>query len=71
MFWIGMIVGVIIGVVGYGLNAVRIGAKALNMTVGELWDCTELIYEAGHNRESKVTAWHDGKMLDVVELEEK
>ena len=41
------------------------------MTVKELWDCTELIYEAGHNRESTVTAWHDGEMLDVVELEEK
>lgn len=71
MFWIGLIVGIIVGAVGYGLNAVRLGAKASNMSLEEFWDCASLIVEAGHNRESTVTAWHDGEMLDVVELEER
>lgn len=71
MFWIGIIVGIIIGAVGYGMNAVRIGAKAMNMTVSELWDCSSLLVEAGYNRESTVSVWHDGETIGVVELEEK
>lgn len=71
MFWIGIIVGVILGAVGYGLNAIRIGAKAMNMTVEELFDCSKLMVEAGHNRESTIAVWHDGEVLETVDLEER
>lgn len=71
MLLIGIIIGIVLGIVGYGTYAVRIGAKAANMTVKEFWDCSVLIVEAGHNRESTMSVWHDGETIGVVELEEK
>lgn len=71
MFWIGLIVGIVLGWLGYGLYAVRLGAKASNMTLKEFWDCSVLIVEAGHNRESTMSVWHDGETIGVVELDKK
>lgn len=71
MFLIGLIIGIVLGVVGYGAYAARIGAKAANMTLKEFWDCSMLMVEAGHNRESTMAVWHDGETIGVVELEER
>ena len=71
MFWIGLIVGIIVGIPA----TMAICAKLImiwgNMTVDEWSDCIDLVMEAGNNREATLSVWHDGETLRTVELEEK
>ena len=71
MFWIGLIVGIIAGIMCVVVFGPPLAAKLSNMTVDEYTDCIGVIMEAGNNRESYLAAWHDGEILGKVTLEEK
>ena len=70
MFWIGIIVGVIIGDVVSIAGVAMFALKATNMTIDEIAECGLLIQEAGNNREATLQVWHNGKIIDEVKLEE-
>lgn len=71
MFWIGIIVGIIIGVVAGWAILALFTLKYTNMTMDEISACGWLIAEAGNNRAATMSVYHDGELLDMVELEEK
>ena len=71
MFWIGMIVGIIIGAVGLVAIWTLLAVKWTNMSVDELAECGGLIMEAGNNRASTLSVWHDGETIAAAEFEVK
>lgn len=70
MFWIGLIIGIIVGWFAYNGVSFYLGARAANMSVDEFWQVCGLVFEAGHNRKSTLTALHDQEILGTVVLEE-
>lgn len=71
MFWIGFIVGIVIGVIGYSITTVLGAMRITNMSFDEFWGSTELLIEAGNNRESKITLHYDDEDRNVLTFEEK
>ena len=69
MFWIGMIVG---GIIGFAatLWCVMNLAKRICGSADKAAEIGGLIREACENRESTVCAYHDDELLGCVVLEE-
>ena len=70
MFWIGLIVGIVVGAVvlyllSRGLMAVVFGSYE------KYSEGFGLLLTASGNRESTVQVWHDGDCLDEVIFEEE
>lgn len=55
MFWIGMIIGIIIGVVGYITVSYLCTLELMNMSWKEFQDYIDIGVVAGNNRESVLT----------------
>ena len=55
MFWIGMIIGIIIGAVGYIAGSYLYTLKSMNMSWEEFLDYINIGIVAGNNRESVLT----------------
>ena len=71
MFWIGLIVGAIVGTIGLVALIVLYGLKYFNMSWNEAAAMSSIYHEAGHNRESTITLTHNGEVLDELTLEEE
>lgn len=71
MFWIGLIVGAIVGWFGSAAFHLWYGMRATNMNWDEYTDYCALGVEAGNNRESTITVTHDGEVLNELVLEEE
>lgn len=71
MFWIGFIVGIIIGAISCMAIWSLLVMKWTNMSMDEISACGGLILEAGNNRASTMSVWHDGELLEEVEFEDK
>lgn len=71
MFWIGIIIGIIIGMTIVIKLFPPLAAKLMNISLDEFKECIELIDTAGSNRASTMMVYHDGEVLNTVELEEK
>ena len=70
MFWIGMIVGTIIGFLAFWVFVV-LACKSMGVSFTEVNNIADTIGEALTNRESEIQVWHDGRLIDVTYLEEK
>ncbi len=71
MFWIGLIVGIIIGWIGSMVFHVLVGLRKANMNLVEFINFAGLAIDAGNNRESTITVTHNGEVLDELVLEEE
>ena len=71
MFWIGLIVGIIIGAIVCHFGMIMYAMKATGMSIDEMEDCGLLLIDAGQNRESAIVLYHDDDELDRVVLEER
>ena len=71
MFWIGMIVGLIIGAIVIYHGLIWYAQKISGMSIDEMGDCGRLLLDASENRESTIVVYHDGMELNSVLLEEK
>ena len=71
MFWIGLIVGIVIG--GIAMFAVlnSIGHKVFGMNKNEYHTCVDFMYDVGHNRESSMTILRNDGTIDTCVFEEK
>lgn len=70
MFWIGLIVGVVIGLVAL----VVLFLWSLHVNKMDLCDYVEFCYVLGdavENRESSMQVWHDGELINEMIFEEK
>lgn len=70
MFWIGLIVGIIVGTVILYLLS-RLVMTAMFGSYEKYSEGFELLLTASDNRESTVQVWHDGECLDEVIFEEE
>lgn len=70
MFWIGMIIGAIIGYLALWVH-VAWACKSFGVSYAEFNSIADTIGEAVTNRESEIQVWHDGRLIDVTYLEEK
>lgn len=73
MFWIGTIVGIVIGVVGFAVLSVRY-ASQLCGSFATACDIARLMETAHENRRSYIYAIKDdddGSILDAVTFEER
>lgn len=71
MFWIGLIVGLVVGVIACWFGLMLFTMKITGMSVYEMADCGNLMIEAGQNRESTIVAYDsNGEQLCGVLLEE-
>lgn len=69
MFWIGLIIGIIVGSIGIMVVSIRYVTNLYGS-----WESfnkgTDLLEVATNNRESVVRVYHDGELLDEVTFEE-
>ena len=70
MFWIGMIVGTIIGFLAFWV-LVALLCKSMGVSFSEFNNISDTIGEALANRESEIQVWHDDRLIDVTYLDEK
>lgn len=68
MFWIGMIVGIILGAVALLVAAGPLCCKIYNASIEEIYDGFNLVAEAGHNRECELILVKDDTTIEVVEF---
>lgn len=71
MFWIGLIVGIIIGWIGSMVFHVWSAMRKANMSLVEFISFACLAIDAGNNRESTITVTHEGEVLNELVLEEE
>ena len=71
MFWIGLIVGIIIGFVAFAIFGMLYALRFYNISWEEAMGFCGIMYEAGHNRESMILVTHDDEVLDALVLEEE
>lgn len=69
MFWIGLIIGIIVGIIGIMVVSTRYVVNLYGS-----WEAfdkgTDLLEVATNNRESVMRVYHDGEVLDEVIFEE-
>lgn len=70
MFWIGMIVGIVIGVVGIVVYAVRFTSQTYG-SWKKFGETQHLVERALDNRESVIVAYHGGEILGGVTYPEE
>lgn len=71
MFWIGLIVGFIIGGIAWFAFSYVFSLKMTNMSWNEFEDSVQFLIEAGNNRESKMTLHYNDEDRNVLTFEEK
>lgn len=71
MFWIGIVVGAIVGWLGSAAFHLWYGMRACDMSYDEFLNFAALGVQAGDNRESTITVTHDDEVVDVLVLKEE
>jgi hypothetical protein len=71
MFWIGLIVGIVLGVVGVFAVCLYYGNNVWFASSDEFRDAIRAIDVASKNRESTITVEHNGEVIYDVELLER
>lgn len=70
MFWVGLIVGVVIGI-GIMLTICYMGYRVLNIrSLDEMGDIIDTLTIAGENRESVITVTHNDEVIGICTLSE-
>lgn len=71
MFWIGLIVGIVIGAIAYLSYSTWQCTKQFNCSFWELSEMLWIVKDVGQNREAALACIKDDEIMSEYTLEEK